>query len=615
METAKTMGDIHVGDKGTEMKEGDVDVGDIETEQKCGDNIVGDRETEKIIYVGAMEADDSIDISEVKTENKANDVVGEKTIEVNCDVGVGDVGEGGKDAGDAKTDQRYNENTEMEGKTGMDKPGSSRTLSKSFSLETVDCDYIDQTESESESTEKTVMERLNEASSTQHSSESLLNVNKNIGMNSLGGSGLNEDVGVDNRHGSDLIMRNGQKCEGNKSLNRESAPGEDDRSANRKNEQDSMNLEGLLQLLLNESHFLGSDCKETKKMPKSLQRIQKEEDKMMNWKVIEGKCNENLTVINDNFEENIHDKGAKENARVSDAKRKRSLSVPKDENNRKRLASGGGNYSILDKDTTRDNIPLESGNVIESDNDSVFGDSEDDSDDESDGERYPDVTKKRVKIESFSSAVSNILEEMGPNNTSIDTDDLTDYDEESSVEVTGEKLCDEGSSSQDLIECSGKPAEEMKDRDEVLVSPVNRVTSINRPKPSDQQKPGTNIKVEMDANLKWIREVPPPFAGPKCTCESPGTPPWKLASHSGSQGHDASCELTLESSSEHEVVSVKLRRPRCSSFSPETASSPYQKRYSHSELGCSMRKQRVYARGCPLRGVAAVRSKRTRGGY
>ncbi|XP_068221499.1 dentin sialophosphoprotein-like [Palaemon carinicauda] len=608
------------GEQDTEKK----GEGGKDTEQRVDD--VGDRET------GDTDNDEANDIGENESVGNGND---EKRDKMSDDGNKGNA-EGDNDAGNKEMIGKKDDDKEM--KTGEDERTTEKdrtvngTLVKSFSLEMVDCDYIDQSESESE--EKTVVEMLHCDSPSKKISDSLLDIDKDVSGDKIQGSGL--IFSNVTKKGSIVC---GTENEGSQKVNNESVNDESYRIYP-KAEKDSMKVDGYLELLLDERSFFG-DSKE-KKMPKSLQKIHKEEEKLMNWKIYEEKMDsladssvrienddENKSLTNDICKTNAFDDGAKEYTRVSDFKRKRSLSVPSiSGSDRKRIASGVGNSSISNDGHKHDPIQTCS-NTVDYDYDSVFGDSEDESDDD----KYLDVIKKRVKMESFSSTVSNILEEMGPNNSSNDMEYLTDFDEEIFVkeeensdknhrelptesievnklytddEISVEVGCDNDIVSKDSFECSKILVKEMNDgnkeslisanrvtmvdekndEDQQFVSPANRATAINRPTPPDHQKPGTNIKVDLDASLKWIKEFPPPLSGPKCTCKSPGTPPWKLASDlETNQSHDATCKVNLESSSEQEVVSVKLRRSRCASFSPEMTSSPYQKQYSQPETG------------------------------
>ncbi|KAG7174671.1 Reticulocyte-binding protein 2-like 5 [Homarus americanus] len=98
---------------------------------------------------------------------------------------------------------------------------------------------------------------------------------------------------------------------------------------------------------------------------------------------------------------------------------------------------------------------------------------------------------------------------------------------------------------------------------------------------------------EIAAAISWIRDLPPPLSGPKCTCKVPGTPPWKLArpcklpeplaapSDSVPQPHDPvaappepppAAYATTLASVNHQIVTVQLRRPRSATVTKEAGS-------------------------------------------
>lgn len=79
-------------------------------------------------------------------------------------------------------------------------------------------------------------------------------------------------------------------------------------------------------------------------------------------------------------------------------------------------------------------------------------------------------------------------------------------------------------------------------------------------------------KDEVDAAIRWIKDFPAPLPGPKCTCKVPGTPPWKPVQPSFFPAPETPklSYTTTVLSLDKQLVTVKLRRPRSSSFNPQS---------------------------------------------
>ncbi|KAK7082683.1 hypothetical protein SK128_010694, partial [Halocaridina rubra] len=364
-------------------------------------------------------------------------------------------------------------------------------------------------------------------------------------------------------------------------------------------------MTSLLDLYPEERSFLEGSVGQ-KKMPKILQKIHKEEEKHIAWKrakrfvenIMDGDDNVNTKDTSNKVrdkrtntiqEEYLCGKNVNKNDDVSviNTKRKRTTITPfslDNECQRKRITSHEVDNRITDiniKDEDRDD------EFFMTDDESVFGDDEDS---EIDCSKPTKKAGKRVKAESISSTVANILDsllELREDETHNDGDFLSVKGEDA---MPMRENCQNNVNEQNMKNsCEGKEKHQRdEDRHEKYISinngktqsdtlpcksNYNKLTTVKKAASSFLTQ-GTTITVDINPNLEWNENCPPPviFSESLLPGSAPGTPEHSCKEKLNvPKGEITNVSYTREIvTPDQEVVTVKLRRPRC----PANDSSP-----------------------------------------
>lgn len=236
-----------------------------------------------------------------------------------------------------------------------------------------------------------------------------------------------------------------------------------------------------------------------------------------------------------------------------------SLSDGEREVQRKRSVEPGGLISsvvlgeFLDDDDEECQCAVDEESVFGDDLDSSFGVRDEDNSFDARSECEYDEIKIKQLHEHHSGTEKGDGEESV---TSVDKDSVKEEDS---------SLCDSLTEVQSELDVN---ADREKDVDSAGCESADGTANVRRTREGLRLK----TKDEVDAAIRWIKDFPAPLPGPKCTCKVPGTPPWKLAQPSFFPATETPklSYTTTVLSLDKQLVTVKLRRPRSSSFNPQT---------------------------------------------
>lgn len=274
--------------------------------------------------------------------------------------------------------------------------------------------------------------------------------------------------------------------------------------------------------------------------------------------IVDGKCYE-TDVTKNSVMENVKEDESKENEESPrEYEHKKEWEVQ-----RKRNVELGGRISsevlgeFLDDDEDEDDVE----HLCTADEESIFGDDMDSSfgvkDEDHSFDARSECDHEEIKIEHLHGHHGDIQKGNEKDSvSSVDKDSIKEEDSSLSDSLT------DVPSEIDLNADRGKDAESLRGESEDGGEKVPKGKGSLRLKTRD----------EVDAAIRWIKDFPAPLPGPKCTCKVPGTPPWKPVQPSFFPAPETPklSYTTTVLSLDKQLVTVKLRRPRSSSFNPQS---------------------------------------------